>query len=469
MYREEKKSWLKHLDFTLLDIIALELALILSYAWRFEGGWLFFNDFYERIPLLLLLIDIFVVFFMEAYTGILRRNKYQELRATVYHCVTVFGGILIYLYATKQSNIYSRKLLFMFVIMAIILAYSFRVLWKRVIRRWMLKDRNKAQMIIVSEHAGAEECIREIAMDKYTDFKVSGIVIVDQDLMGADILGIPVVATAESFFEYVRLNVIDEVFINANTRESSEALASELIELGITVHIGLFKSDKRLMNRKMENFGDYVVLTTSMHIASARQLFLKRALDIVGGIVGMIFCAVFFLIFAPIIKAQSPGPVFYKSVRIGRNGRRFVFYKFRSMYVGADKLLEDLKQQNEISGNMFKMENDPRIIPIGRFMRKYSIDEFPQFWNVLKGDMSLVGTRPPTEEEFEQYEYHHKARLGFKPGLTGMWQTNGRSDITDFEEVVALDTQYIADWTVGLDIQILFKTVWVVLSGKGSK
>ncbi|MBQ1607447.1 MAG: sugar transferase, partial [Lachnospiraceae bacterium] len=211
MYREEKKSWLKHLDFTLLDIIALELALILSYAWRFEGGWLFFNDFYERIPLLLLLIDIFVVFFMEAYTGILRRNKYQELRATVYHCVTVFGGILIYLYATKQSNIYSRKLLFMFVIMAIILAYSFRVLWKRVIRRWMLKDRNKAQMIIVSEFAGAEECIREIAMDKYTDFKVSGIVIVDQDLMGADILGIPVVATAESFFEYVRLNVIDEV------------------------------------------------------------------------------------------------------------------------------------------------------------------------------------------------------------------------------------------------------------------
>ncbi|MBP5265497.1 MAG: sugar transferase [Lachnospiraceae bacterium] len=469
MYREEKKSWLKHLDFTLLDIVALELALILSYAWRFEGGWLFSNDFYERIALLLLLIDIFVVFFMEAYTGILRRNKYQELRATVYHCVTVFGGILIYLYAAKQSVIYSRKLLFMFVIVAIVIAYTFRVLWKRVIRHRMLKDRNKAQMIIVSELAGAEECIREIAMDKYTDFKVSGIVIVDQDLMGADILGIPVVATAENFFEYVRLNVIDEVFINANTRESSEALASELIELGSTVHSGLFKSDKRLMNRKMESFGDYVVLTTSMHIASARQLFLKRVLDIVGGIVGMIFCAVFFLIFAPIIKIQSPGPVFYKSVRIGRNGRRFVFYKFRSMYVGADKMLETLKQNNEISGNMFKMENDPRIIPIGRFMRKYSIDEFPQFWNVLKGDMSLVGTRPPTEEEFEQYEYHHKARLGFKPGLTGMWQTNGRSDITDFEEVVALDTQYIADWTVGLDIQILFKTVWVVLSGKGSK
>ena len=469
MYREEKKSWLKHLDFTLLDIIALEVALILAYAWRFNGGWLFSNDFYERIALLLLLIDIFVVFFMEAYTGILRRNKYQELRATVYHCATVFGGILVYLYAAKQSDIYSRKLLFMFVLLAIVIAYFLRVSWKRVIRRRMLQDRKKSQMLIVSEYGRAEECVREIAMDKYTDFKVTGIVIVDRDMVGQDILGIPVIASSEDFLEYVRLNVIDEIFINANTIESSQALASELVELGITVHIGLFKSDKLLMNQKTDNFGDYVVLTTSMHIASARQLFLKRLLDIVGGVVGMLLCAVFFVIFAPIIKLQSPGPVFYKSVRIGRNGRRFIFYKFRSMYVGADKMLEELQKNNEISGNMFKMDNDPRIIPIGRFMRKYSIDEFPQFWNVLKGDMSLVGTRPPTEAEFEQYEFHHKARLGFKPGLTGMWQTNGRSDITDFEEVVALDTQYIAEWTIGLDIQILFKTIWVVLSGKGSK
>ncbi|MCR4999333.1 MAG: sugar transferase [Lachnospiraceae bacterium] len=469
MYREEKKSWLKHLDFTILDIIALEAALMVAFAWRFNGGWLFSNDFYERIALLLLLVDIFVVFFMEAYTGILRRNKYQELRSTIYHCAAVFGGVLVYLYAAKQSAIYSRKLLFVFLGLSIVFSYSMRVLWKRVIRQWMLKDRNKAAMIIVTELAGAEECIREIALDKYTDFKVNGVVIVDEDLVGQDILGVPVVATADSFLEYVKVNVIDEVFINANTRQSSEALASDLIELGITVHIGLFKTDKRLMNQKTDNFGDYVVLTTSMHIASARQLFLKRIMDILGGVVGMLFCVIFFIIFAPIIKLQSPGPVFYKSVRIGRNGRRFVFYKFRSMYVGADKMQEKLQQENEMQGNMFKMDNDPRIIPIGHFMRKYSIDEFPQFWNVLKGDMSLVGTRPPTEAEFEQYEAHHKARLGFKPGLTGMWQANGRNDITDFEEVVALDTQYIANWTIGLDIQILFKTIGVVLSGKGSK
>ena len=124
--------------------------------------------------------------------------------------------------------------------------------------------------------------------------------------------------------------------------------------------------------------------------------------------------------------------------------------------------------QNEMKGLMFKMENDPRIFGIGKFMRKYSIDELPQFWNVLKGDMSLVGTRPPTVEEFKQYELHHKARLGIRPGLTGMWQVSGRSDIKDFEKIVALDTQYISNWSLGMDMRILFRTVLVVLTGKGS-
>ncbi|MDD6147411.1 MAG: sugar transferase, partial [Lachnospiraceae bacterium] len=151
------------------------------------------------------------------------------------------------------------------------------------------------------------------------------------------------------------------------------------------------------------------------------------------------------------------------------NGRRFKIWKFRSMYPDADRRKAELMAQNEMQGLMFKMENDPRIFPIGHFMRKHSIDELPQFWNVLIGDMSLVGTRPPTEDEFKQYELHHKARLAFRPGLTGMWQVSGRSDITDFEEIVKLDTQYIANWTLGLDIKIIFKTIAVVFSGKGSK
>ena len=191
-------------------------------------------------------------------------------------------------------------------------------------------------------------------------------------------------------------------------------------------------------------------------------------MDILGAIIGLILTGIAFIIFAPIIKKQSPGPVFFKQVRVGKNGRRFSLYKFRSMYTDAEDRKKELMEQNEMQGNMFKIQNDPRIIPIGHFMRKYSIDELPQFFNVLKGDMSLVGTRPPTEDEFENYAAHHKARLGIKPGLTGMWQVSGRSNIKDFESIVALDTAYISNWNLSMDVRILLKTFLVVLNGNGA-
>ena len=469
MYSEGKRSWVKHLDFTVLDIVSLELALILAYAWRFNGGWLFKADIYERLAVILLLIDIVVVFFVEPYKGILRRNKYQEFRATLTSAVVNFGGILVYMYAIKQSVLYSRQMLFVYLGLSIVFMYITRVLWKRVIRFRKLQDKSKALMTVVAESTNVERCLREIAMNKYTNYKVTGVVVVDQPMKGQMIQNIPVVANADDFLDYVRENVVDEVFIDGNTRESSESLAAALVELGATVHVSLLHSKLLVPNRQLDNYGNYVVLTSSMKIATNRQLFVKRLMDIVGSIIGLVLVGIAFVIFAPIIKHQSPGPIFYKQVRVGKNGRRFNLYKFRSMYVGADKDLEKLKSENEMQGNMFKMENDPRIIPIGHFIRKYSIDELPQFWNVLKGDMSLVGTRPPTEDEFNDYEYHHKARLGIRPGLTGMWQVSGRSKITDFERVVELDTEYITNWTLGLDVFILFKTIGVVLSGKDSK
>ncbi len=470
MYKKQKKSWVKHLDFLILDVLCLEVTFYLSCLIRLgslrDGSGI--NEYYNRLAIVLLLTDVCVIFISEAYTGILRRNKIQELKAVIVHCSTIFAAITVYVWATKQAEIYSRQVILVFWGASIVVEYFSRCLWKIYIRQRMIRGERFTKLVVVTEERYAKECISDFQHNRYKEFEVTGVVIVDVDQTGEEICGVPVVASADGFLEYVRCNVVDEVFINGNTRESSEALANELLELGLTVHFNLVRESRLMPNKLVEHCGKYLVLTTSMKIATNRQVFIKRCMDIVGSLVGLLLTGIAFIVFAPIVKLQSPGPVFYAQTRIGKNGRRFTFYKFRTMVVGADDMKKELMEQNEMDGLMFKMEEDPRIFPIGKFMRKYSIDELPQFWNVLKGDMSLVGTRPPTEDEFEQYELHHRARLGIRPGLTGMWQVSGRSDIKDFEEIVALDTQYISNWSLSMDIRILFRTVWVVLTGKGS-
>ena len=192
-------------------------------------------------------------------------------------------------------------------------------------------------------------------------------------------------------------------------------------------------------------------------------------MDILGSLVGCIISIPFIAITAIPLKLESLGPLFFKQKRVGCNGRVFYIHKLRSMYMDAEERKKELMAQNEMNGLMFKMQDDPRITKVGKFIRKTSIDELPQFFDVLRGDMSLVGTRPPTLDEYKQYESHHKRRLSMKPGITGLWQVSGRSDIEDFEEVVRLDVKYIDNWSLWGDIKILFKTVYVVFAGRGAK
>lgn len=205
-------------------------------------------------------------------------------------------------------------------------------------------------------------------------------------------------------------------------------------------------------------------------------------MDIFAGIVGCIITGIIFIFIGPIIYINSPGPIFFSQVRVGKNGKKFKMYKFRSMYLDAEERKKDLMEDNKIKdGKMFKLDFDPRVIGniiladgtkkkgIGDFIRRTSLDEFPQFYNVLKGEMSLIGTRPPTVDEWDKYELHHRARLAIKPGITGMWQVSGRSEITDFEEVVNLDMKYITQWSIGMDLKILLKTIISVLKKDGAK
>lgn len=231
----------------------------------------------------------------------------------------------------------------------------------------------------------------------------------------------------------------------------------------------------------VESVANYKVLTTSINYATEKQAFFKRTMDIVGGLVGCVLTAIIFVFVAPAIYIQSPGPIFFSQERVGKNGKKFKIYKFRSMYLDAEERKKELMAQNRVKdGMMFKLDFDTRVIGnmilpdgthktgIGNFLRVTSLDEFPQFYNVLKGDMSLVGTRPPTLDEWVKYELHHRTRLAIKPGITGMWQVSGRSKITDFEEIVKLDTQYLTEWSIGLDIKILLKTVLAVVKRDGS-
>ena len=314
------------------------------------------------------------------------------------------------------------------------------------------------------------------------DYQITGICLLDADRTGESVLGVPVTSTADSVRSFLCREWVDEVVISIPKEHAYPTeLLDSLTQMGIVVHLEMETLSDMPWQQRVESIGGKTVITMSMNMATPTQLFLKRSLDIVGGIVGCALTAVLTLIIGPLIYIQSPGPIFFSQTRIGKNGKPFQMYKFRSMYLDAEARKAELMAQNRVgSGLMFKLDYDPRIIGskklpdgtvkkgIGNYIRDWSLDEFPQFWNVLKGDLSLVGTRPPTLDEWEKYEPHHRARMASKPGITGMWQVSGRSKITDFERVVALDKKYIQEWSMGLDIKILLQTILVVLRREGS-
>ena len=471
MFKEIVKGWTKHIDFMILDILCLEISFLIAYGIRNGFGNIFsMPNMYENMFLALIVLDICVVFFFNSYQGIIRRGYLAEVRQVLIHNLWIVIGFIIGLFLLKQTGEYSRIIILTMYPVSVCIMLVARLGWKRVIRVERKRKKNLRNVFVITTSMRARDVIENLLVP-YRDYMLAGIAFYDKNVKPdhCEIGNVSVCAGKDDVIEYIQNHIIDEVFIDLKDKDDENViLMNLLVNMGLTVHMNLLPNNYSFNNKKIQSFGNCTVLSATMKFASPRQILVKRAMDICGGLVGLILTGIAYVIFAPIIKKQSPGPIFFSQERVGRNGRTFKIYKFRTMYPDAEERKKELMAQNKMNGLMFKMDNDPRIFPIGHFLREKSIDELPQFWNVLKGDMSLVGTRPPTMDEYVRYEAHHRKRLAMKPGLTGLWQATGRSDITDFEEVVSLDAQYIQEWSVWMDIKIIWKTVLVVLKGKGA-
>ena len=482
MYSRKTNSWLKHADFIFFDILSCQIAFLLAYMTRHGLQNPYVSSSYRELAVIYIFSSFLVAVANRTMKDVLKRGYYKEFVQTVKHGMFVFLVATLYLFSTKTGIDYSRIVLYVTTGYYVVIAYGVRLGWKK-----FLLNRNKGKkgpaIYFLTTADRAEQVMTRFREKDMQNSVIQGMCILDQDLTGQTIADVPVTSNAKTLLRFLCDKWVDEIYVSVPADFAYPTkLISNLVEMGIVVHMEMAELDMDDWNHQtVEKVAGATVRTISMTMATPLELAAKRTLDIIGGLVGCIFTGLLALIIGPLIYIKSPGPIFFKQTRVGKNGKLFKMYKFRSMYLDAEERKAELMAQNRVGGGlMFKLEYDPRIIGckrledgtvkkgIGNFIRDYSLDEFPQFFNVLKGELSLCGTRPPTVDEWEKYELHHRARMAIKPGITGMWQISGRSDITDFEEVVELDKQYIRQWSIGLDIKILFKTVLVVLGKKGS-
>lgn len=476
MYKRNAQGWSKHIDFIIIDLVGLQFAFVLASLLRHHQ--LPYSSLrYRNLALALVLIDLVVTMLLNSMHDVLKRDYYIEMSQTVKHCLVVIALAALYMFAIQAGDSYSRIVLFITWIFYLIIGFITRVLWKKFLIRFRNPMRKKETMLLVLDSDSADLMIDRLKNDRMENIDIVGVVLNHGNRK--EIGGFPIVCNLENAAQFICQKWIDSVYIDCPATDPQIAqLMDDCQKMDVPTHYHIPAVSQRGGKQFSERIAGTMVITTSRNYATPLQALTKRSVDILGGLVGSMIALLIIAIIGPQIRKQSPGPVIFKQTRIGRNGKKFKIYKLRSMYMDAEERKAELWKNSR--GAMFKLDFDPRIIGneilpdgtcktgLGEMIRRKSLDEFPQFFNVLLGQMSLVGTRPPTVDEWEKYEFHHRARLACKPGITGMWQVSGRSEITDFEEVVKLDTEYIQNWSFGMDLKILFKTVWIVLTGRGA-
>lgn len=454
------------------ELICIAVSFIAATYIRFGN----FRDMGDKsvhflVCVCLMLFGTVYNFFIDWNRNFLKRSIWKEAYSVLQYNAIMILVVSFLMVLVKWADVFSRLVLVYFFVLNYLLCLAMHMIIKKFLHTYYSSEQNSVKIMVVVQKGLIDDTLDRLKKELDIYYQVVALACLDEDIRGREIRGIPVVAGREDLIEVATQMAFDEVFLSLPdiSQNKLENIIRGFKDMGVNCHYNLEISGMEANQSKVDTFGSYTVITYTNFRSSYKRMMIKRLMDIIGGLVGMAITLIFLPFVAVAIKLNSKGPVLFSQVRIGRNGRRFKIYKFRSMYMDAEERKKELEEKNEMQGFMFKIENDPRITKVGAFLRKTSIDELPQFYNVFKGDMSLVGTRPPTQDEFEKYNRYYRRRISMTPGLTGMWQVSGRSHINDFDDVVKYDLEYIDNWSLTLDIKILLRTVWVVLTGRGSK
>ena len=495
MYKRRVRGWSQHIDFMLLDNLCLFLCLLTGFLLVEKEGVLV-SRFFWRMVLEATLVNLVVMIVLDTYHSVLHHTPWDEMVRLLGQTGYVVLILLIFRLLSQTAETDLSKIALYVVPLYLLSCYIMRQTYKSFLKK-KHHILNRHSLLIALEASQIPTVIPRILRSNYGVYRFSGIALMGDDPFEEQARGalrslrdqfpevetIPIVATADTLEEYLTNNWVDEVYLDVSPKADLPVdLINSLMRMGITIHTALTNLDEiESRHKNVEWICGHLTITTSLGYITGRDVFLKRVMDIAGGLVGSLITVILTIPVGLAIWLSDPGPIFFSQTRIGENGKKFQIYKFRSMYMDAEARKKHIAQESGQEDQlMFKLEHDPRIIGqkqlpngkwkkgVGGWIRDLSIDEFPQFFNVLKGDMSLVGTRPPTVDEWDRYEPFHRSRMSTRPGITGLWQVSGRSKIRDFDTVVRLDREYIENWSLKQDIHILFKTVWVVLNRKGA-
>jgi exopolysaccharide biosynthesis polyprenyl glycosylphosphotransferase len=352
---------------------------------------------------------------------------------------------------------------------AVVLTLSARV----GLRAWLYRQRRQGRfvqrMVLVGSPNTVVDVGEHLVRADWSGFRIVG-VCVDADVTSVTIGGVavPVLAATGDVWQVVERGAADSVAITTESAPGElRQLARVVAAAGVDLLVAPAITDVAGPRTVVRSMAGLPLLHVEEPTFSGPRRVVKAAWDRVGALVGLILFAPLFVAVALAIKLDSRGPVFFRQTRVGRDGRRFAMVKFRTMVVGAERLQADLEHDNDADGVLFKLRTDPRVTRVGRLLRRYSVDELPQLWNVLRGEMSMVGPRPPLPAEVRQYEHHVNRRLLVRPGITGLWQVSGRSDLS-WEEAVRLDLYYVDHWSPTMDVTIVLKTFSAVMRGSGA-